>query len=92
MLGAVVVLFAAWVVALRQRSGDRGGEPPDEPFSGWLLRRRFSRLLVVLVASFAVLVFVFWSIGNSDPINTRFLFPGYLDYDFGFRVGASPGR
>jgi hypothetical protein len=76
-VGLLVGLLAVWLVASRQRARDRGARPPDEPFRLWLLGSAYTVSLWTCILSFFAVVFVLWAVGNSDPLNSRFLFPIY---------------
>ncbi len=67
-----LVLGAAF---LRRRAPPAQAQSPPRPPP--FLSRAAPRLLAVLCASFFAVLLAVWTLGNNDPLNTRFLFPVY---------------
>jgi hypothetical protein len=65
MATAVVAGVSAWRAG--RRSGWRSGDSPASP--AWMLAE--------VAAAYLALTILLWSLGNNDPIHTRFLFPVY---------------
>ena len=65
----VVIALAAGASALRagRRSGWRSNGAPGSP----------ARLVTEVAGSYLGLTILLWTVGNNDPIHTRFLFPVY---------------
>jgi len=66
--GAIAIAFAA---AAAFRAGQRGGWTRDSRFPSP------ARTLAEVAAAYLVLTLALWTVGNNDPIHTRFLFPMY---------------
>ncbi len=66
----VVIGLAAGVSAVRVARREGGSSrdiPPPSP----------ARMVAEVAASYLVLTILLWTVGNNDPIHTRFLFPVY---------------
>jgi hypothetical protein len=65
----VAIALAAGASTLRagRRSGWRGDASPESP----------ARMTAEVAAAYLALTIALWTVGNNDPIHTRFLFPVY---------------
>ena len=77
LLALAVAAVAAWLPQRRPRrrsesgAAIQAGRSPPHPHPEQIL------LPLCLLAAYVVLLIAVWTVGNNDPIYTRFLYPAY---------------